>query len=108
LSTIRRSEIHSKIIGLPQEHDKLSGSVRNNLDPLATSNDYSIIVALEKVGLWDNIYERGGLDADMDAMPLSHGQQRLFCLACTMLKQSRILVLDEATSNVDPQTEAAM
>jgi ATP-binding cassette, subfamily C (CFTR/MRP), member 1 len=102
LSNIRRSEIRSKLIELPQESVKLSGFVRNNLDQLATSNDYSIIEALE-------IYERGGLDTDMDAMPLSHGQQQpLFCLAYAILKKSSILVLDEATSNVDAQTEAAV
>jgi ATP-binding cassette, subfamily C (CFTR/MRP), member 1 len=108
LSTIPRHKIRSKIIGLPQEPVKLSGSVRYNLDPLALVTDYTITTALEKVGLWDNIHERGGLNADMDTMTLSHGQQQLLCLASAMLRKSSILVLDEATSNVDAQTESVM
>lgn len=67
------------------------------------------MAALTKVGLWSILSERGGLDAEMIANPLSQGEQQIFCLARAMLKtQGRILVLDEATSNVDAETDQLM
>ena len=63
-----------------------------------------------KVGLWDVISTRGGLDATLVDHPLSQGQQQLFGLARAMLRgaRSKILILDEATCNVDRDTDKVM
>ncbi|KAL2071871.1 hypothetical protein VTL71DRAFT_13106 [Oculimacula yallundae] len=109
LSVVPRDIVRSRIVTIPQEPFILSGSVRFNADPTSTSTDESIIAALSKVGLWDILSARGGLDAEMTANPLSQGQQQIFCLARAMLKSNaKILVLDEATSNVDAETDRVM
>ena len=108
LSTIPREIIRSRMIAIPQDPFILSGTVRLNADPTSVNTDAGNVSALGKIRLWPILLARGGLEADLKEQPLSHGQQQLFCLARAMLRKSRILVLDEATSNVDGESDQLM
>lgn len=73
-------------------------------------SDEVLVTALRKVNLWPLISSRGGLDADISSIALSHGQQQLFSLAVAIIKKStaKIVVIDESTSGVDEETEKMM
>uniref|UniRef100_A0A093VGM0 Canalicular multispecific organic anion transporter 2 n=1 Tax=Talaromyces marneffei PM1 TaxID=1077442 RepID=A0A093VGM0_TALMA len=108
LSTIPRQEIRARITGVSQDPFLIQGSVRLNADPNGTATDDQITDALRSVHLLSVVEEKGGLDVDVEELHLSQGQMQLFCLARAMLRHSSILILDEATSNVDSKTDEIM
>ncbi|KAF6835949.1 ABC multidrug transporter [Colletotrichum plurivorum] len=106
LSQIPRVTLRDRLNALPQDPVTIGGTVRLNLAPEAPHlSDDLLIASLQKVKLWDLVQERGGLDAELGDVNLSRGQQQLFCLARAMLSRSRVVLLDEATSSLDRQTD---
>jgi ATP-binding cassette, subfamily C (CFTR/MRP), member 1 len=103
-----RDTIRRRMTVMPQEALILPGSVRNGVDPWSENTDEAIIAALSEVGLWDLISSQGGLDMITEDLALSRGQRQLFGLARAILGRSKIIILDEATSNTDPATQATM
>ncbi|KAE9377881.1 putative ABC multidrug transporter [Stipitochalara longipes BDJ] len=109
LSSFPRNILRLHFTTLPQDPVTLPGTVRNNIDPLSVaSSDEGIILTLEKVFLWGLISGTGGLYIEFDTLGLSHGQQQLFSLARAMLNKRKVVLLDEATSSVDRQTDEAI
>ncbi|VUC31530.1 unnamed protein product [Clonostachys rosea] len=108
VKSMPRSTLRRRLNVMPQNPLILSGTIRFCLDPWSENSDERIIWALEEVGMWEVITERGGLDVNTDDCPLSRGQQQLICLSRALLGKSKILILDEATANLDQETEAKM
>ncbi|KAJ6102982.1 hypothetical protein N7486_005409 [Penicillium sp. IBT 16267x] len=108
ISRLPRREIRARINGVSQDSLLFKGSVRLNVDPTSSCTDKDITCALKTVQLLPAIEEKGDLDTDIDEIHLSHGQKQLFCLARAILRQGNILILDEATSNIDSKTDEIM
>ncbi|KUM60794.1 hypothetical protein ACN42_g6342 [Penicillium freii] len=108
ISRLPRREIRSRINGVSQDSLLFQGSVRLNADPTGDHTDRDILAALKSVQLLPAIQEKGDLDTDVDEIHLSHGQKQLFCLARALLRPGNILILDEATSNIDTKTDEIM
>ncbi|KAI8248738.1 ABC transporter atnG, partial [Colletotrichum sp. SAR 10_98] len=107
LDTLPLLELRSALIAITQDQFVLPGTVRQNIDPFAAASDESITSTLTRLGLWDAIQEKGGLDAEFAEEALSHGQRQLFFLARAVLRREvgKIVLFDEATSSVDSHTE---
>ncbi|KAI4721875.1 putative ABC transporter [Aureobasidium sp. EXF-10727] len=98
--------IRRSITTIPQQPFLLPGTVRDILDPEAQFSVTEVRSALQKVQLLDLVDQRGGLDEHMEQQSLSQGQAQLLCLARALLRKSKLVVLDEATSSLDTETEA--
>ncbi|KAL6228992.1 hypothetical protein BDW75DRAFT_246137 [Aspergillus navahoensis] len=68
-------------------------------------SDTRILHVLRRLKLDDLVDRLGGLDSPLDAERLSQGQRQLLCIARAMLAGKRIILIDEASSNVDERSE---
>lgn len=106
ISTIHPAAIRAQITVIPQDPFFLPGTLNYCFDPTGTLSEQRIVAAIEKVGLWDSICRKGGLDATFNALDWSYGERQLLALAWALTTPSPLLILDEATSGVDWETES--
>ena len=105
---INLQESRRAITILGQNPALFIGSVRQNLDLMEQFEDAELWRALEKVQL-KSLVEN--LEGQLDHKLLEHGanlsvgERQLICLARVLLQQKNIVILDEPTAHVDPDTE---
>ena len=109
LEKLSRENWYSHLSAVSYNTYIFNESVRDNFK-MAKENvsDEEILAALEKVNLKEFIEENGGLDKVIteDANNISGGQKQRLALAIALVSDKDIYVFDEATSNIDIDSEA--
>ena len=109
ISKIGLEILRQSLTIIPQEPILLEGNIRDNIDPTRTFNDSEILNILKEVGLNDFMNDKN-LDYKIEenGNNISVGEKQLLCIARALLKKTKIILMDEATANIDYKTEAAL
>ncbi|OMJ65452.1 hypothetical protein SteCoe_38196 [Stentor coeruleus] len=101
--------LRGQISVIPQQPILFDTTIQNNLDPYKEHTEDEILNVLETVNLKDYIFafdKRLEIEINGGGISLSAGQKQLLCIARAVLKKNKIVLMDEATSNVDSETDA--
>ncbi|MGH1491089.1 MAG: ABC transporter ATP-binding protein [Acidimicrobiales bacterium] len=110
LTRAQNRSLRSKIVVVPQEGFLFSGTILDNIriaKPAATDDE--IRAAVERIGaaeIFDGLPDGLATEVQERGSRLSAGEKQIVSLARAALVDPAILILDEATSSVDPGTEA--
>ncbi|XP_030751025.1 multidrug resistance-associated protein 4-like isoform X2 [Sitophilus oryzae] len=102
IKTLSLEYLRSIISIIPQDPVLFSGSIRSNIDPLSKYTDTAIWAVLAKVHAKHLVKD---LNQNVTDCNYSSGQKQLFCLARALIRGNKIVVMDEATANLDPETD---
>ena len=112
LRTAQLGELRRRIMFVPQEGHLFSGTIAENVRlGRPDASDDETRDALRRIGALERFEALpGGLETDVRSrgVRLSSGERQLVSLARVALADPSVVVLDEATSSLDPQTEAAV
>ena len=109
LETLSRDAYYSHISVVSYNTYIFNETIRQNfMLAKADVTEDEIFIALKKVNLYDFIIDNGGLDKVIteDAANISGGQKQRLALAINLVASKDIYIFDEATSNIDIESEA--
>ncbi|KAL4686036.1 hypothetical protein H8959_001633 [Pygathrix nigripes] len=108
ICSIGLEDLRSKLSVIPQDPVLLSGTIKFNLDPFDRHTDQEIWDALERTLLTKAISKlpkKLHTDVVDNGGNFSVGERQLLCIARAVLRNSKIILIDEATASIDTETD---
>ncbi|KAJ3132216.1 hypothetical protein HK100_005540 [Physocladia obscura] len=108
IASIGLKKLRLSIQMIPQSPTLFDGTIRSNMDQLSKKSDTELWESLKRVGMHEyvsQLTEKLDSKVSEDGVNLSAGQRQLLCLAKVLLDKSKILIMDEATSSVDAESD---
>lgn len=111
ITQVDLKRLRNEVMVVSQETALFQGNLAENIDPNMTEDEYpKAMEILNELGIKNkNIQENGvACKVDADGSNFSQGEKQIICYARTLINQKKIIILDEATANIDIQTEQAI
>jgi ATP-binding cassette subfamily C (CFTR/MRP) protein 1 len=109
IAHLKLPDLRRKITIIPQDPVLFAGTIRSNLDPFNEQTDEAIWAVLAKAKMNARVEQEDlGLECTVAdrGNNFSAGERQLLCLARALLKNCKILLLDEATASIDPHHDS--